>query len=131
MIEPKVLDYVLSGGAEGKAYDEIYEAVDKAVLDSGQEEVQVIYSAYDSDENDIPINNLHEVAIKGACRLRGLSGWAGDGKDYLSPILYNPTWLEVCVHANRMIETTNDTHHVFLEGFRKFRGKIYDFSMGS
>jgi hypothetical protein len=97
----------------------------------------VSYSAYDSDERDVPIDNLDEVAIEGDAVL-----W-GDGytdKRYRSKVVKNPTWLALCVLANAMIKRTGDHHHVFLEGVhldeeataKRHDGvKIYRFSMGS
>lgn len=98
----------------------------------------VIYSAYKGDYDD-PINNLDDVAIKGKCILVGYKDefFGGDkSRDYQSLIAENPTWLDIAVLANDMIEVTNDYHHVFLEGVSNTRKKIddipvYEFDMGS
>lgn len=101
----------------------------------------VIYSAYETDAvTGDPINNLNDVAIKGKCILiaEAEAFWGNsDSVDYFSPVLENPTWLEVAVHANSAIIATRDRCHVFLEGVRK-TGKLnddgvpyYKFSMGS
>ncbi len=39
-------------------------------------------------------------------------------KGYRSPIMENPTWLEVALLANDMINCTGDNHHVYLEAIR-------------
>ena len=101
--------------------DEMEVVIDEAISASGQDESLVIYSAYDSDENDVPINNLHEVAVEGRVILVQARDkyWGGhDSKQYQSEVLENPTWLQVAVCANAMIAVTNDRHHVFLEGLR-------------
>ncbi len=118
--------------------DEMDALIEAALVADGQPELHVIYSAYPTLDNDVPINNLHEVAAKGRVQLVHLKNpyWGGpESKSYRSEVLKNPTWLEVCVHANRMIEATGDYHHVFLEGLEyvatENKVKIYHFSMGS
>ena len=90
----------------------------------------VIYSAYDDDENELPIDNLDEVVFEGTCIVvgeydefwdgRGV-GLIGDpigerkGQAYCSKSIHNPTWLDIAVLANESIICTNDLHHVFLE----------------
>jgi len=101
----------------------------------------VFYSVYDTDpETGDPINNLNEIAIKGKCILIAEADefWGGkDSVDYFSPVLENPTWLEVSVRANAAIIATRDFHHQFLEGVDKTgilnSGDVpyYKFSMGS
>jgi hypothetical protein len=125
-----------------KVRDRMDKKIETAIKKSGQKKVFVIYSAYDEDESDNPIDNLNEIAVKGKVVLVGDADefWGGETSlDYCSPVLENPTWLEVCVHANRMIQTVRDEHHVFLEGLDKKRRKVkrtdgvteYEFSMGS
>lgn len=93
----------------------------------------VSFSAYPDDYRS---NNLLDIAIKGRCQFveqgivrddedaerlynRYLFGDmpAGLRRDYKSEILTDPTWLELCVCANDMINTIGDNHHIFLEGF--------------
>lgn len=78
----------------------------------------VIFSAYEMDADDVPINNLNDVAFQGRVQFRQARSeyWGGpQGRDWKSPVLENPTWLDLCVQANAMIPVTNDRHHVFLE----------------
>jgi len=103
-----------------------------------RQKVYVDYSAYESDDNDVPIDNLDEVAVAGKVQLRQPADnfWGGQkARDYESPVLESPTWLEVCRYADDMIRRTRDTHHCFLEGLDlegETNGiKIYSFSMGS
>lgn len=76
----------------------------------------VFYSAYKSDENRLPIDNLDCIAIEGKVKFVTREGafW-GDGKPYESEVVESPTWLTVAVLANAMIKTTGDHHHQFLE----------------
>lgn len=57
------------------------------------------------------------------------------GTDYTSPIVENPTWLQVAILANEMIKTTGDTHHIFLESIQLVKEengiKQMEFWMGS
>lgn len=123
-----------------KTENQMEEKIEAAVKADGQPEVHVIYSAYESDERDNPIDNLNEIAFDGEGILVGFRDefWGGKAsQDYISPVLNDPTWLEVCVHANKMIELTRDHHHCFLEGLtmKKQRTKEgilrYEFCMGS
>ena len=135
----------------GNAFDTIESKVEAACLAAGRKK-RVIYSAYDSDEEDNPIDNLDEVAVEGKVVLIGEKDdfYGGEeSKSYVSEVLENPTWLQVTVCANAMIRRTRDLHHVFLEGLdehpmvgsRKLEEKInelesqgikvYAFSMGS
>ncbi len=97
----------------------------------------VFYSVYDTDpETGDPINNLNEVAIEGKCIMHAKAE-TSDGMDFYSPVLENPTWLEIAVFANAMIVSTRDFHHCFLERVYPTGTKnmddipYYTFSMGS
>jgi len=103
-------------------YDQMDDMIEAAVLADGQKKVYVTNSTYESDEDDEPINNLDQIAVEGKCVLVGFRDefWGGEGsRSYRSPVLENPTWLQVCVYANRMIRRTRDLHHVFLEGLER------------
>ncbi len=92
----------------------------------------VRYSAYKMDIVGVPINNLDNIAIKGKFKFYQKCDpfFSEKGKDYISKLVTNPTWLEVAILANDMIKITGDKHHVFLEGVRKYRNKA-KFNMGS
>ena len=97
---------------------------------------RVEYSAYPTDDNELPVDNLDDRAIDGRCRfVQEHDPSFGKGDDYLSREVANPTWLEVAVLANEMIEVTGDHHHVFLEGLtilgEEMGLKIVQFEMGS
>jgi hypothetical protein len=133
-----------------KMLDEMNDAVDEACIAAGHKKVRVFYSAYKTktvNNEDIPINNLGKVAIKGKCVLFSDKDEFYGGpksKRYLSEWLENPTWLQIAVCANTMIRITRDEHHVFLEGVTKADKSVvskfddeyksvpvYEFIMGS
>lgn len=103
--------------------NEMERMVEEACLAAGHKKIRVIYSAYEVDWWDNPINNLKEVAVRGRVILiQPRSDFWGDsnGKNYVSKVLTDPTWLDVCVCANRSIFKTRDRHHVFLEGLNQY-----------
>jgi hypothetical protein len=136
----KIMSKTKKRDAYGRKLDEMSRAVEKAIKASGSEqEIEVCYSAYEvantgKEETDIPINNLHEVAVQGKVILvSDHDDFWGEGEPFRSVELDSPTWLEVCVQANLMIHCTGDHHHIFLEGLRPVKRKPgeYRFSMGS
>lgn len=77
--------------------------------------VWVIYSAYKTADDDVPIDNLDDVAFVGQIQFaEGVNYW--NEFPWESKVLENPTWLDLCVVANDKIKTTKDRHHVYLEG---------------
>lgn len=103
---------------------------------------QVSFSAYADDWSD----NLDEVAVEGRIKIKTkhddfFGGMAVESRqNYESEILENPTWLDLCLCANDMINCTGDNHHIFLEAVYKTGSftlddksfiLLYDFSMGS
>jgi len=99
------------------------------------------YSAYQTVE-DVPQDNLDEVAVEGPCIFIGHADdyWGGDedekSEPFQSEVLESPTWLELCYHFERCMQATKDYHHSFLEGAHKADKEIdgvpvYEFSTGS
>jgi len=104
-----------------------------------EDEFFVYYAAYRTVD-DLPVDNLDEVAVDGQVRfvMDADSFYGGStSKAYRSAVVESPTWLQVCCMAEAMIYKTRDTHHVFLEGIDKCKlqpdeGVIYyEFAMGS
>jgi len=103
------------------------------------EKMYVYYSAYKfSKTTDEPLNNLKQVAVRGKVMfIQDHDEFWGEGETYQSPVMENPTWLDLAVAANKMIQTVGDYHHIFLEAVvpRKTKPlngvKVYDFWMGS
>lgn len=106
------------------ALEDMESKVDAAVLASGQHHCYVFYSNYDGGNNTLPVDNLDLVAHHGKCILfypyRRFWDWRRrkDGRKFISPVLENPTWLTICVWANRSIKRTGDRSHYFFEGLR-------------
>ena len=114
---------------------ERFHAIQNRVAAAVTGECEVTYSVYGDDANGLPVDNLDEVAVRGRVQFVDDFGLWHSGEPYVSPIVSNPTWLEVAVLANEMIKVTGDYHHIFLEGItvRHTDGdvKIMEFSMGS
>lgn len=129
----------VAAAREAHVRRQIDDKIRAALEAAGHKRELVTYSAYKSDAEDCPIDNLDQVAVQGRCVLVAAADdyWGGSrSKPYRSPVLENPTWLQVCVCANAMIRRTRDQHHVFLEGLVKLKKPIkgvpaYRFSMGS
>lgn len=141
---------------EKDAWDLAHDAIEKRIIAAceaaGHKRVRVFYSAYDSDDDDNPMDNLDKIAAKGKVVLIGEKDdfYGGEAsRSYVSEVLENPTWLQVAVCANAMIRRVRDLHHIFLEGIseammiesRQLREKVdalygkgikvYQFDMGS
>ena len=98
----------------GKMLNEMNGAIE-AALSEGKK-MRVYYSAYKTDSDGNPINNLRDVAVEGKVILtQGHDEFWGDGEPYQSDVIENPTWLDLAILANDMIEMTGDYHHIFLE----------------
>lgn len=99
----------------------------------------VQFSAYEQDDDGNPINNLMEIPIEGKFKIRQKADefWGGeDAKDWESPLLDSPTWLDLCMQAEAMMKVTLDDHHCFLENITPVSVDddgtvICEFSMGS
>ncbi len=125
------------------AEDVAMQAIDDRVAariekDTPGKKVRVDYSAYESTDDDIPIDNLDTIPISGKIRIREESEefWGGKkSSKWESPILENATWLDLCVQANNMIRRVRDTHHCFLEAIDVVGQEgditICEFGMGS
>lgn len=84
---------------------------------------RAVYSVFDFD--------FDEIAITGKATVRNW-GWS----DYSwSAEVENPTWLDLLILSDDMIEKIEDHHHVFLEGIYRDgtdnTGKTFILSMGS
>jgi hypothetical protein len=78
----------------------------------------VVFSAYGLDADKVPIDNLDDIPIIGRVSIRGNRNRIHGGqrsKDYESPIMDDPTWLELCVIANEQMAATRDQDHRYLE----------------
>ncbi len=106
-----------------EGYRAAHNAIDAKVAEacklSGHKKVYVQYAAYETD-NEVPIDNLDDVAIEGNVILTY-------GKDpfcrgtYRSMLLHSPTWLQVCVCYNKAIVKTGDESHPYMEGLKTWQ----------
>lgn len=75
--------------------------------------------------------DLDEVAIQGEATVKGY-GW---DDEVFTEKVNSPTWLDLLIVADKMIDVVDDHHHVFLEGIYRDGddplGNTYIFSMGS
>jgi hypothetical protein len=128
--------------ANWKAYKQaarkIEKRVEAACKAAGYKVVRVTYAHYVIGDGDVPIDNLGQTAIPGKCRIKNCphTFFSARGKEYLSDVLENPTWLELTVLANEMIRVTGDHHHRFFEGVELVEPSTnkmphYQFIMGS
>ena len=115
-------------------YDEQEKKVEDACKEAGlKPPFTVFYSAYVNEPGD----NLDKLAVRGkAIFVEGHDPFWGEGSPYFGEVLENPTWLDMCVEAERMIRTTGDVHHQFLEGVHPTGDErdgvpLYAFIMGS
>ena len=114
----------------GKRLDAIHERIAKRL----GEKPTVFYSAYKTDQDGLPIDNLDDIAVEGEVQFHAQHDpyWGG-GRGYDSEQV--ESWLEIAVLANAMIKTTGDFHHQFLEAINVTGDsngvKTARFSMGS
>ena len=112
-----------------EAMDKINKRIDEAIKADGQEKPLVIYSAYEYDEFDNPVDNLDDVPVNGKIVLvdsgdfwdwkHEMDGTENPYKPFRSKIMDSPTWLEIAVEANKMIHTTYNANHCYLEDIRE------------
>ena len=80
---------------------------------------------------------MNEVAIEGkAILVSDYDNFWGEGGNYRSDVVENPTWLDLALLADTAIRTTGDTHHQFFENIREVGEdtdgvSVYRFIMGS
>ena len=103
----------------GMSYQEIVEQIDNKVKEAVKEFYEnpsVVYSAYEYDEWDKPIDNLSEVPVKDKIKFISEDG------EWESTVIDSPTWLQIAVIANRMINETKDYKRHFKD-FNVFEEK--------
>jgi hypothetical protein len=89
----------------------------------------------DDDKPEMVAEHLHAVAAVGKCMFYKNPWDNCYSEAYVSDVVENPTWGDVCVMANKAIVMTHDYDHRFLEGIEFIENdddvKIYAFNMGS
>lgn len=96
-------------------YDERADAITERV-EAAYPDGPVVFSAYELDADELPIDNLDEIAAHGPVVFTAEhDSFFGQGRDYRSSLLTSPTWIQVIGVANESVACTGDRHHVFLE----------------
>ena len=96
---------------EQERIDQALTNIRNRVRSSIEGECVVIYDAFSYDD-DMAIDNLDDIAIKGRVRVEDEIY-----ETYTSKILTDPTWLELTIEANRMMIASKDHHHIYFENF--------------
>lgn len=84
--------------------------VHNACMAANHPGVYVHYSAYSTDDNDVPVDNLDTIAHRGTYII--------SHNEYVSEVVVDPTWLELAVHANAALiaNKEEDGDHIYFEG---------------
>jgi hypothetical protein len=109
---------LLTEADSDKAYASAFDAIQDRIRARVGRRCSVVFSAYKLDADKIPIDNLDEVPIVGKVMIRGnrhriRGGQAG--KDYESPVMEGPTWLDLCAIANDQMVANRDRDRRYLE----------------
>lgn len=120
-------------------FDDIYEARLAAIdarVSGKYPDLVASYSASSFDDDELPVDNLDEVAVHGTVVFVAKhDAFWGEGADYRSDPIQDPTWWDVLLLADKMIAQTGDDHHIFLEGIQEGEQvngvRICTFEMGS
>jgi hypothetical protein len=102
----------------GMTYQQIMDQIDSRVLEAVEasgESQSVVYSAYEEDEWGNPINNLDEIPVEGKIK------FVDKEKTFESEVLDSPTWLEITVVANKMVNKTSDYQNRHFYDFDVFK----------
>lgn len=131
-----ILPSVVCAEVDQKEWEKLYDAMVLEVCSKIKNECLVRYSAYQSDINGLPVNNLNTIALKGKIIVvQKYEKFWGKGKDYKSKIYTDPRWLDLSIIANEMIHVTGDKHHKYLEDFEVIKVekgiKYVELHMGS
>jgi hypothetical protein len=100
-----------------KAYATASDAIQNRVRARVGPKCSVFFSAYKLDSDKVPIDNLDDVPITGRVIIKRIRDRSRGqlSKDYESPTMESPTWLDLCVIANNQIMATRDRVHRYLE----------------
>lgn len=98
------------------------------------------FSAYPLDEFDVPVDNLDEVVYKGEVTYTrqvdpDYRYWSSENATDFTVDLVDPTWMDLCIATENSLDSIDNYHHIFLEGYwihKDENGKVYLFpSLGS
>jgi len=108
MVERTIKEYI----------DDLEEQIGARIRDTLGRDPVVEFAAFDDADDSISTNRLDQIAVESdrAVIVATHNPSWGEGKDFRSKELSNPTWLEIACVADEQIRTTGDFQHVFLEG---------------
>jgi hypothetical protein len=67
------------------------------------------------------VRDFNKIAFKGTFTICYKEHWG----DVVEPIkVKNPTFLDLWKAADKLIRMSGDTHHIFIEDFKKYRNKL-------
>jgi hypothetical protein len=99
-----------------KAYASACDAIQNRVKHRIGRNCVVVFHAYKLNADRLPIDNLDEVPVSGKLLIRsGRRRRAAQSIEFESPVVENPSWLELCVIANNQLIATRDRKHRYLE----------------
>ena len=101
-----------------KAYAIAADAIQNRVNARVGSKCSVYFSAYKLDADKLPVDNLDDIPISGRVLIRANRDRIRGGqlsKDYESPIMESPTWLDLCAIANLQITATRVRERRYLE----------------
>lgn len=101
------------------AWEQRDHAIQERVAAAVAGELRVIYAATEEDAQQLPIDNLDEQAFAGQIRFVEVDPL--DGERFESEVLTDPSWLDLAVLANRMLQQLGYEERVYLEGFEVIR----------
>ncbi len=103
-------------------WEERYDAIDSRIQSLlkekfGSDNIFVEF-IIDEDDDGLPVDNLDKVAVEGKVQFHHPKDKDNDWVevDWKSPVLENPTHLELTLLANEMMIVTKDHHHCVFEG---------------
>tara|TARA_A100001037_G_scaffold269792_1_gene264200 strand:+ start:116 stop:496 length:381 start_codon:yes stop_codon:yes gene_type:complete len=96
-------------------YQRKREAINRRVGAHISTSCDVLYAAYDTDTNGMPVDNLEEHPLPCGKYIFIKYGFCS-GVDYVSKPVSNPTWLDIAAEANAAILFTGEFDIVILEG---------------
>ena len=98
------------------AYDQRLDAI-AARVEAAYPDGVVVFSAGGEDEDGLPLDCLDQVAVEGTVVFTAAHDpFFGEGRDFRSEPITDPTWMQVVGIANLAVDCTGDEHHIYLEG---------------
>ena len=96
----------------------------------------ISYENKDEGTDWIVTDERDNIAVHGKCQFKYEIHQFFSEKNaknfvYVSPVVIDPTWIDIAKLADNMIQQTGDKHHIFLEGIEKQDDGTYEFIMGS